>query len=153
MNEKLHYELSPCWDIFEGIYKDIESIIQDRDDLLPATKMTSTELFENAIKYGEFGDGSAVQFDLVKNEVIQISVANRVTRTKHVEVLKDIIYRISNSSSVEELYRSRLQTLLDGVSLWEGSMLGLYRIAYEGEFSLSYIYKDGLLSMTAKRTI
>jgi hypothetical protein len=31
------------------------------------------------------------------------------------------------------------------------SQLGLYRIAYEGEFKLDYIYQNGILTVKAER--
>jgi len=152
MAKTLHYELSPCWNTFESIFHDIESIIKDTNDLLPAIKMVSTELLENAIKYGEFGDGSSINYYLTNNEFIQISVSNRVKNKVHLDILKSQIEKIQKSNDVGELYKSRLQELMEGVSFGE-SMLGLLRIAYEGEFSLEYDYINDLLTVIAKRKI
>lgn len=151
-SDKLHFELQPCWDIIEEIGAQIETKVHGFDDILSATKMTASELVENAIKYGDFTDGSTIHFDLYQEDGIIVKVANRTLNTRHIDTVRRNIEKISHASDLKELYVKRLQELMDGTQYGE-SMLGLYRIAYEGAFNLSWTYENGVLTVIAKRPI
>jgi hypothetical protein len=60
------------------------------------------------------------------------------------------IDEIRNSDDPAELYTRRLQELMDNTVKGK-TQLGLYRIAYEGEFSLSYRIDNSRLTIIAER--
>ena len=50
------------------------------------------------------------------------------------------------------LYIGRLREMLTEASMG-ASQLGLYRIAYEGQFAMEYSFEDGVLEVVASRNL
>ena len=122
------------------------------EDVVDATVMCAAELVENAVKYGNDTDGvNTVLFDVsVKDGVVCVSVSNSVRDQRDLDSLRFHIDQIKKSSDPSQLYIGRLRDLIEnpkgGIS-----QLGLYRIAYEGEFSLDYRYENHVIKVVAFR--
>ncbi len=114
------------------------------DDEARADKisMVSTELVENAIKYGEARprDSEAVKFSLKADvDKIVVEVRNRVKTGEygeHVRRLDETIQWIRGFENPFEAYMKRLY--LAARSTEEESCLGMARMAYEAEALLDF---------------
>jgi len=114
--------------------------------------MVAAELAENVVKYGESSseDGYGhVELDVTADSVI-IRSRNGV-RAERAAVVAGIIDRIASADDPLELYADRMRAILEDPQ--ETSQLGLYRIASEGEFALTYQYEDSILVITATRSL
>lgn len=156
-NVDFNYNIDLTWNIVKIIRDKIADLVDSRgEDLAHACKMTASELVENAIKYGcaiAKGKGIEFSFSLKDNEVA-VKVVNRVINTADFETVKAHINTINSSTNPQELYIKRLSTLLENPEL-DQSQLGLYRIAFEGEFRLAYEYEPSgkILTVTATKKI
>ena len=145
------------WSIINQIRDKVASLVESHgEDLAYACKMTSSELVENAIKYGCYIAGKkGIELSLsLKDNEVRISVANGIINKEDLENVKTHIKAINSSNNPQELYINRLKTLLEKPELNQ-SQLGLFRIAFEGEFSLEYDYDEKLnvLMVTATKRI
>lgn len=153
----INVSIKPAWSIIEDIQRKAIVFMDSKGkgkDLSEATMMCVTELIENAIKYGtEKTPSGNIDFELhVNDNQIEISVSNGIRSYDDISNLISHIEKIKNSDDPAQLYTERLMELMDnpkpGVS-----QLGLYRIAYEGEFKIDYRYENKILTITAKRDI
>jgi hypothetical protein len=154
---KIRFTITPTWNFIKDVQIQVEEFLKSKkknSDIIEATIMCATELIENAVKYGtEKPDGSSIDFDLsATEETVCITVKNGYHDVRDFQNVAENIDKINASDDHAALYVERLQELLDnpkpGVS-----QLGLYRIAYEGEFKLDYAHKDGILAIIAERKI
>ncbi len=150
------YHLAPLWDAIKRIRNTIDETL-DRypDDVRDACKMTASELMANAVKYGTSVDqGTGISFEFTATDrQVTITVTNRLLNTQDGEEAIQHIEIINATENPETLYLQRLQELMDDLSLHK-TQLGLYRIAYEGQFRLSYTTcNHPLITITAVRTI
>ncbi len=159
MNDNItfSYNIDLTWSIVKHIRDNIESIVEAKDpDLADACKMTASELVENAVKYGcSAGKTRGIEFHFSINSTeARIVVSNGIIHHSDVENVKFHIDAINASESPQDLYIQRLNTLLENPELNQ-SQLGLYRIAFEGEFCLSYEHDEQLnvLTITATKQI
>jgi hypothetical protein len=146
--------INPTWNVISEIRKKTADLLKDYDQsLLDATMMVASELMENAVKYGQaVPSESMIEFQLSVNGRITIKVTNGLTSEKDLLTVKIHIDKIKTSGDPGLLYTERLKELLENPK--QGiSQLGLYRIAYEGEFKLDYSYNDKLLTIIAQRDI
>ena len=114
--------------------------------------MTISELIENAVKYEnatETSEAIDIRFS-IEDDIITIIVSNPVTDKKHIEVLKDHINKIINAGDRRQLFTERVRNLMENEQSGK-SQLGLYRIAYEGKFNLSYTYENDIITVIARR--
>lgn len=156
-NIVFNYNIELTWSIVKFIRDNVESLVHDQsEELAYACKMTTSELLENAVKYGSpISREKGIEFSFILNQgEARITVANGIIRQSDYDNVKHHIDGINASGNPQELYIQRLNTLLENPEL-NKSQLGLYRIAYEGEFSLEYEYEDGsnVLTITATKTI
>ena len=156
MGKTIHfgYHIDPVWDIIKQIRTKVESELGEyAEELRHASKMTASELIENAVKYGDaVAQGEGISFEFTATErQITIMVSNKIVSQEDADDVQRHIDLI-HAHNPEELYLNRLQALMDDPTL-EKSQLGLIRIAYEGRFTLSYTCQDGILTITAIRNI
>lgn len=153
----LEYQIDPIWDIVKQIRKRVGAALTAYpEELRLASQMTASELIENAVKYGSgISTGAGISFDLTATEdQIMIAVSNRIlTQEDYVEVQRHLARLNAPGASAEALYLERLQVLLAAEHSEEKTQLGLYRIAYEGQFSLDYRYAQDILTMIAVREV
>jgi len=149
------YQIDPLWDTVNKIRDKVELILREKgEELNDASKMTASELIENAVKYGcSITKGRGIQFELIANEnLIRISVTNRINSMDDYQSVQMHIDAINASNNPQELYIDRLMNLMENPKI-NKSQLGLYRIAYEGEFYLNYTFQNSILTITAQRKI
>ncbi len=154
---KISIVIKPTWNLVKEVQVKAETFMKGKNmstEVIDAAIMCSTELIENAVKYGaEKPDGSSIDFDLRASEdLIEIIVSNGYHTEKDLNNVLEHIDKIKSSNDPAALYVERLQELLDnpkpGVS-----QLGLYRIFYEGGFNLDYNHENRILTIIAKRKI
>jgi hypothetical protein len=146
---------TPTWSILKEVQDKTEQHMKNKNtinDIIEATVMCASELVENAIKYGSSLSGqNIITFDLgTFDDKVFIKVSNGIKDENDALNVKIHIDNLKKTEDPGSLYTERLMQLMDnpkpGVS-----QLGLYRIAYEGEFKLDYIYQNGILTVKAER--
>jgi len=149
--------IKPTWSIIKDIQDKTIAYMDSKNmpkGLTESTIMCITELIENAIKYGtEDSSNGNIEFDLhTRENFIEITVKNGIRNKNDINQLIDNITKIQNSDDHAKLYTDRLMELMDnpkpGVS-----QLGLYRIAYEGEFDIDYKYENNTLTIIARKNL
>jgi hypothetical protein len=147
--------IAPTWSILKDVQDKTETCLNRSGasrDVAEATIMCASELLENAIKYGSSAAGTNnITFDLgIHDGMIRIRVSNGITDEQNVRNVQAHIEKIKSSPDPGALYTERLKELMEqqkpGIS-----QLGLYRIAYEGEFELDFAYKNRTLIIQAER--
>ncbi|MCP4137797.1 MAG: hypothetical protein GY754_42945 [bacterium] len=153
----INVSIKPTWSIVNEIQEKCTAFMESKGkdkDLTEATMMCVTELIENAVKYGtEKPGGGNIEFELhADNDRVSVVVSNGINADDDITILISNIDRIKATDDPAQLYTERLMELMEnpkpGVS-----QLGLFRIAYEGEFSLDYKYENNVLTISADRNI
>jgi hypothetical protein len=121
------------------------------EQLRNAAIMTSSELVENAVKYGERVPAArTVTFSLeATSELLSIRVVNGSTNAPGVAELQRRVQELRRAPDKQALYLARLEELLTQAD--ESGKLGIYRIGFEGGFDLQLEYADHVVSVTATR--
>jgi hypothetical protein len=148
----LSLSIPVVWQHIRVIRRSIEEALESCDNnIRQGAMMTGSELLENALKYGESVSGREdISFMLETTpEQIVIEVCNGVTDLSRIRNLHEQLDRISKSNDKEALYLERLRELLLNPN--EYGKLGLYRIAFEGQFTISYQYTEKILKVRAQR--
>lgn len=151
-NKRIKVSIEPTWNIVLNINDRIDEVLPDaRVEIVDALRMVSTELVENAVKYGEPVPGmTGIEYELIiEDDMISIRVDNGVVTSSNVKEVEKSIEKIANANDRFKLYTARLAELMESPRLGE-SQLGLYRIAYEGNCDLSFKYESKILSMMAR---
>lgn len=147
-------KIEPEWNVIKRIKESIaadDSLKSQSKDFLEQTTLTAIELLENALKYSDMESGQPVEFVFeVNGGVCRFRVKsysrNPVTR----QALADVISRIKKGDPFD-LYVQRLQKLKENPDGY--SRMGLYRIAYEGEFKLDADIQEDSVLLTAERAL
>jgi len=122
-------------------------------DIAYALSMTACELFENAVKYGDFRSADEtirVTVEVSRNDII-IEVKNPVGEiSEDLQYLDNTIQWIRGYQNPFQTYVERLKEISEK-KLKEGeSGLGLVRIAYEGQAILDfYVDENNVLAVSA----
>lgn len=144
--------LPHTWDHIRTIRKQVGEALKDLDpNLCSAAMMVVSELMENAVKYGE-GVPAAPNISLslgMGADKLVISVKNGCGDSAAVKVLEHRIREIAQAPDKSALYMERLEQLL--ADPLDTGKLGLYRIAFEGEFDLQFDYADKVVTIIATR--
>jgi hypothetical protein len=157
MAEQMTLAIRPEWDEIERARTICRDFLTDRRcdiDVVDAVSMVSSELIENAVKYGTYMVPILdIEFRLKVDEgVITIEVKNPVDDTagKHLQRLDEIVQWIRGYQNPFEVYVKKLREVSAKSLLDNESCLGLVRIAYEGQSILDF-YLDGnnILSVSA----
>lgn len=150
----LSSSLPHAWDQIRKIRKSVGEALEGlAPSLAEAAMMVTSELIENAVKYGEEVPASAhIQLSMSMDQgKLVITVANGCIDGPGVRQLERRIAEIADAPDKAALYMARLEQLLAEPN--ESGKLGLYRIAFEGEFELSLTYRDSVVSVTATRSL
>ena len=118
-------------------------------------EMGFTELMENSIKYSQdASDYNDINIKITLNKrSLVITLSNYVKTDEDVRSLTTIINRINEYGKTKNLYLDRINEIIsqDGIGK---SQLGLYRIAYEAEFDITYEMIDSKkISITIKKEV
>jgi hypothetical protein len=143
----------PVWQRVRTIREKVGEVLAGySDEVRSAAMITASELLENAVKYAEQRTPlDSVTLELALNESsVRIKVSNAASAEAALE-LDRRINEIEHSADKEALYLARLETLLSTPS--ELGKLGLYRIAFEGGFGLASERVNGVVTVTATRSL
>lgn len=154
MSVQLSRSLPPHWSSVREIRTEVTQALGAYSSALRyAAMMTSSELLENAVKYGEpVRDAPVIQFGLSANsKLIEIKISNGSTRVERVLELKRHVQEITAAQDRSAMYFGRLRELVNEPN--QGSKLGIYRIVFEGEFDLEVAFVSEVVTVTAKRVI
>jgi hypothetical protein len=119
--------------------------------LRSAAVMVTSELVENAVKYGEEVPAArqiTVALETGQSAIV-IQVTNGSADLRAVDALARRVDEIMSAPDKSVLYLARLEELLSEPT--ETGKLGLYRIAFEGQFDIQFSYANQVVTMTATR--
>jgi anti-sigma regulatory factor (Ser/Thr protein kinase) len=154
MTIQAHLQLTfePMWPNVREIRERVGSALHGCPaQLRSAAIMTSSELVENAIKYGErVPAAQTVTFVLeVTPERLCIRVVNGSTNSVGVAELQRRVQELRCADDKQALYLARLEELLADAD--ESGRLGIYRVGFEGGFDLQLDYTNNVVTVTATR--
>lgn len=157
MNPIIHLtvQVNFSWEVVRRVREKVErALAMYAEEIRSAAVLTASELIENAVKYGVTLDQhSDILFDLqVTDQAITITVANHVAVMKNCDIARQRIDQIQSAPNLRELYIQQLQDLLEERGEAHTG-LGLYRIAYEGQFTLQYALEQDVVTVTARRKL
>lgn len=123
------------------------------EELRSSAVMAASELIENAIKYGEsVPECPSARFSLsVMNSTLTLEVSNGCTSPKTIADVSAHIDRINQAPDKFSLFLERLQEMLENPTVT--GKLGLYRIAFEGQFAMSCKYQSNVVTLRAWRGV
>jgi hypothetical protein len=151
---KLSITIEPIWPTIRRIRQQVKDALADfPSPVRSAAMMTASELVENAIKYGEAVQAApTIRFRFeIYDEQVRIEVANGCTNLAGIQELFECVRQIGAAPDKEALYLSRVQVLLEDQQ--ETGKLGLYRIAFEGQFTLYSTYENEVVAVSATRNL
>jgi hypothetical protein len=152
MQAHLELNFEPMWPNVREIRQRVgNALAACPSQLRSAAVMTSSELVENAIKYGESVPAAkTVAFLLeVTADQIFIRVVNGSTNAAGVAELQRRVHEVRAAPDRQALYLARLEQLLANAE--ESGKLGIYRIGFEGGFDLQLDYTNSIVTVTATR--
>jgi len=155
--DTLVMDIKPEWDEIEEVRSRCRDFLESLNfnvDILDAISMVSSELVENAVKYGTFPQApGTIEYKLKVNKTdITIEVKHPVDDTvgKHLNRLDEIVQWIRGYQNPFEVYVKKLKEVSTKSFADDESCLGLVRIAYEGQSILDfYLDRDNTLSVSA----
>lgn len=153
-NQLLEIEVPIVWEYVRRVRQQVEAALGHLDeDQRSAAVMVASELLENAIKYGTAVPTlSRTRVTMQYSpEFIEIRVDNGLAESTSYERVRQIVESMRDEAACEQLYLARIQELIDNP--FQKNQLGLYRIGYEGKFSLVCNLENQVLSMTARRNL
>ena len=152
MEARLQLSFQPMWPNVRKIRQEVGMALERCSPVLrSAAVMTSSELVENAIKYGECVPAAeTVTFSLEATpELLRIRVVNGSTNATGVAELERRVREVCGAGDKQALYMARLEQLLTHSE--ESGKLGIYRIGFEGGFDLQLDYTNHVVTVTATR--
>jgi hypothetical protein len=152
MEAHLEINLEPMWPNVREIRERVSNALAAcPSQLRSAAIMTSSELVENAIKYGESVPAAkSVAFLLEATaDQVFIRVVNGSTNSAGVAELERRVQELGAAPDKQALYLARLEQLLADAD--ESGKLGIYRIGFEGGFDLQLDYTNSIVTVTATR--
>ncbi len=154
MTQLYSTSIEPLWSKARDIRSAVgELLMHYPTQLRSAAMMAASELVENAIKFGEkVPSAPSIFFTLsAQDDELRIETRNGCTKPALVDELAARLDRLAQVADKSSLYIARLEELLADPD--DTGRLGLYRIAFEGEFELEYCYRDEVVTVTALRRI
>lgn len=121
--------------------------------LRDAAVMVVSELVENAIKYGESTPSApGIEVSVVREHTrLSVTVVSGTRDEEAARRLRGYTEALATSPDKLGLYMARVQSLADTPE--PHSRLGLHRIGVEGAFHLRCSHEEGVLRMTATRSL
>lgn len=156
MNDKnfsITCDIDKGWHVVKEAREKVGLLLSGKsEELAYSCKMVTSELIENALKYGSTSpDEKSMRYQLnIKDNEIKIMVSNFLNSPDDLKILATHIDEIKKTHNPQKLYKNRLMELLENTKHGQ-TQLGLYRIAYEGKFDIDYTYENDTLTMIATR--
>jgi anti-sigma regulatory factor (Ser/Thr protein kinase) len=144
----------PDWSEIGKIREHVALALSElRESIRDAAVMVVSELVENAIKYGESVPGApGIEVSVVREHTcVSITVVSGTRDDEAARRLRGYTEALAASRDKLELYMARMQSLADSPE--PHSRLGLYRIGVEGAFDLRCSHENGVLRITATRSL
>lgn len=155
MTVRLEITVPPVWERIEHVRSAVAacvSLVCPDADRREALAMAATELSENAIKYGH-GEHNVVTVTLRSEEGgLSVDVSNVVADSSAYGRVHERIRWIESFPSAEDAFRAALQQVTvpgDGDDGHSG--LGLARIAFEAESTLTVEFDGSVLTVRARQ--
>ncbi|MBN1611488.1 MAG: hypothetical protein JW940_32945 [Polyangiaceae bacterium] len=148
--------IEPIWGNIRQIRGEVGVLLQEQPaELRLAVMMAASELLENAVKYGDsVVQAPRILFSLsLADGIIRLRTVNGSNEPENVERLQTRLRELETTEDPMALYFQTIQQMLARPPESGGAGLGLYRIAAEGGFALSWHCDDGLVSIVATRSI
>jgi hypothetical protein len=146
----LEITIPPNWDDIERIRAETEGFLRSKgfgDEVITTLLMVSSELAENAVKYGNFSrsPGNITHcVDVASGHItVEVRHPTRVEDTFHLARLDREIQRIRGFQNPFEAYLQKVREVSAREMHDRESGLGLVRIAYEGQSILDFFLDDG----------
>jgi hypothetical protein len=148
-------ELPIAWSWVESVRQVVKEKLADYDDeLRDAAVMVASELAENVVKHGD--PIAAMQAGLIQLQIADgklfIRSSNGVRDDARVKRLGQLMVRLAEADDPLALYLDRLRELLAHPEQME-TQAGIYRIVCEGRFALSQVFHEGVLTISAERSL
>ena len=149
--------LGPQWDQIEEVRRRTRAFLRNQGlsrELIDAVTMVSSELVENAMKYGCFEDpGNGLTFNLhivEKNVIVEVTHPTSPSAAPHLRRLDKTIQWIRGFQDPFQAYLEKLKEVARRPITDSESGLGLVRIAYEGKSILDFfIAEDNAVNVSA----
>jgi hypothetical protein len=156
VESELHIKTAtiPDWSEIGRIRKHVALALSElRESIRDAAVMVVSELVENAIKYGEsVPSAPGIEVSVVRGHTwVSVTVASGTRDEEAAGRLRGYTEALAASHDKLELYLARVQSLANSPE--PHSRLGLYRIGVEGAFDLRCSQENGVLRMTATRSL
>ncbi len=151
----LSQTLEPTWGLVRDTRRKVEMLLADfPEELRFAATMTTSELLENAVKYGcAVESAPRVCFDLcIDDKEIRIATANGASDRDGVDRVFACLAQLASAQDPRTLY-FEASSKTSGRPASESSGLGLYRVVAEGKFSVTGSYEDKVLRLEARRKL
>lgn len=157
-NDTLTTEIKPDWGEIDHVRERTETFLKScgfSDDIIHALQMVSSELVENAVKYGDFsasGNQKITHSVDVRDGRITVEVKNPIKPSDedHLDRLDSQIQWIRGFQNPFEAYVEKLKEVSAKMLAAGESGLGLVRIAYEGQSILDFYVDDhNILAVSA----
>ena len=139
VNFRLELPLQPEWqnvDLLRLAILNCLSAVFGDPDLSESVGIVTSELLENAIKYGDWTHGEP-RFLLLTvaggGHEVNVEVASPIRDgSPHLARIKDTLAWIGNFATAREAYIARMRAIAEAPDITGESKMGLVRIAYEG---------------------
>jgi hypothetical protein len=148
----LRTSFEPLWAKTRTIRDAVDRVLAGYpQDIRCAAVMVASELIENAIKYGEeVPQAMVIAFALeLEQGRLRIETQNGCTDPRAIAGLQACMDELRQAEDKEALYLNRLRELLNNPA--DSGKLGLYRIAFEGEFTLACHVSSNVITIRAER--
>jgi hypothetical protein len=148
--------LEPIWATIRQVRGQVGVLLAAYpEELRLAVMMAVSELLENAVKYGDsVARAPRILFTLsLAGGVTRITTVNGSNGPENVERLRSRLREIESAEDPMALYFQTIRQMLARPPESGSPGLGLYRVAAEGGFALSWHQEHGLVSVIATRSI
>ena len=154
MKKEFTLDIPMAWNFVAEVRQLIDkTVLEQAPALCAAASMVASELVENAIKYGEYVPAAPrgrIHF-MMSSDKIVIAVSSGLRPGPSQQSFLKRIDRIAENKNMKQLALERMKELISQPD--QHGQLGLYRIAYEAGFDLSYTYENEVLIVQASKSI
>ena len=157
VNFRLELPLQPEWqnvDLLRLAILNCLSAVFGDPDLSEAVGIVTSELLENAIKYGDWSQGKS-RFLLLSvcggGHEVKVEVASPIREdSPHLERISSTLEWIARFPNAREAYIARMRAIAEEPEKGGESKMGLVRIAYEGPCAIhATAAPDGVMHVRA----